>query len=506
MRRILAGVETEYGLLVEGHGAEDQIDDAMALVRGYPGECLAIWDYRHESPRADLRGFQLERLAVDPIDAAFDRERPHGETQDVRSDRILPNGARFYNDHGHPEYATPECWSLRELAIQDRYGESVVLNAARAMSERTGLVVQMYKNNTDFHGASYGTHESYLVPRSVPFDTLFESITPILVARQILTGAGKVGSESGAWCDYQISQRADFFMEPVNAETLYRRPVFNTRDEAHADPAQWIRLHVISGDANMMPECTARKVGLVKLALLLALDGHAPKWTLADPVDAFKVISRDRNLEFKVALAGRNWTNAYEILESYFAAAEDLLSLDEEMRDLIADCREILRNLHLVGRARRSEIPTGTADQAWSEVRRRVDWAAKEGVIQTFVDEGGSWKDPLARAYDLEYHNVDPAEGLYHALEEMHDVDVPFNQEEIEKRAEGHPEGTRAWVRGMVIQKFRQEIRAACWRSVTFQVADRLVEVDLKPDLAYERHLMDIDDVETLVRMLRGDS
>src|SRR5579885_1826840 len=128
---ILAGIETEYGLLVEGRGAEDQVDDSQSLVQSYPGKCFVGWDYRFESPRADLRGFTQKSLQFDPEDAKFDFGRTRGGDMEVRADRILPNGARFYNDHGHPEYSTPECHSLRELALHDMAGEIVVLRAAR---------------------------------------------------------------------------------------------------------------------------------------------------------------------------------------------------------------------------------------------------------------------------------------------------------------------------------------------------------------------------------------
>lgn len=491
MRRILAGVETEYGLLVEGHGAEDQIENAMALVRVYPGECLSVWDYRHESPRADLRGFQLEHLAVDPIDAKFEDGRSYGKAEDIRSDRILPNGARFYNDHGHPEYSTPECWSLRELALHDAYGETVALEAARAFAHSSGKEVKVYKNNTDFHGASYGTHESYLVPRSLGFEALYRAVAPLLVARQILTGAGKVGSEAGDWCDYQLSQRADFFMEPVNAETLYRRPVFNTRDEAHADPAQWIRLHVISGDANMMPACTARKAGLVKLALLLALDGEPPVWNLRSTVQAFQRISRDPDYRFEVELEGRSWTTAYEILESYLSAAEQTVELDEELTALIHECRALMASL---------------AANDLGPLRKSVDWAAKRGILQSFMEEeGGSWKDASMRAFDLEYHNADPEEGLYHALEQMGEIPVYASAEEIGDRACGNEEGTRAWARAIAVTKFRSHVRNACWRTITFEIDGRLIEIELRPDMIYGRHLSEANDVGTFVRMLRGE-
>ncbi len=252
MHRILSGTETEYGLHIEGRSADDQIDDATTFVRAYPGHHYAGWDYSYESPRADLRGFSVSRLARDPVDAQFDnRARKRSHDDDIRSDRILPNGARFYNDHGHPEYATPECWSSKELAMQDNAGELVLLQAARAYEEQTGWKTRIYKNNTDFHGASYGSHESYLCPRSLGFEKLYAAVLPMLVARQVLCGAGKVGAESGRSCTFQLSQRADFFVEPYNTETLFRRPIFNTRDEPHAEKSDWIRLHVISGDANM---------------------------------------------------------------------------------------------------------------------------------------------------------------------------------------------------------------------------------------------------------------
>ncbi|RYG45896.1 hypothetical protein EON79_11510, partial [bacterium] len=337
-RPIPAGLDTEYGLLLEGRGAEDLIDDATACVRAYPGPAFVGWDYRWESPRADLRGFRLSQLAFDPEDAKFDQGRTHGPAHEIRADRVLPNGARLYNDHGHPEYATPECVSLADVALHDAAGELAILRAARALEEQVGVPVHAYKNNTDFHGASYGTHESHLVPRRFGYPALFSAVLPMLVARQILTGSGKVGSETGTAATYQISQRADFFVEPANAETLYRRPIFNTRDEPHGAHEDWIRLHVISGDACMIPGATARKIGLVRLALWLMERDEAPVWRLADPVRTFQSISRDETLAFRVPLEGGSWTTAYEIVDSYLAAADKVLDLDAEHRALVESC------------------------------------------------------------------------------------------------------------------------------------------------------------------------
>jgi Pup amidohydrolase len=500
MERILAGVETEYGLYVEGRGAEEQVDDATALVRSYPGERFVGWDYRHESPRADLRGFAVDRLQVDPIDARYDRGRTYAPPHEIRADRILPNGARLYNDHGHPEYATPECWSLDSLADHDKAGEMAVLRAAREFEAQTGASVRIYKNNTDFHGASYGTHESYLVPRALGFERLYQAVMPMLVVRQILCGAGKVGSDQGPSCAYQLSQRADFFVEPFNLETLYRRPVFNTRDEPHADPERWIRLHVISGDANMIRSATRRKVGLVKLALILAQAGEAPIWPLRDPVRAFQTISRDESYEFRLELDRASWTTAYQVLESYFSAAEATLGLsgaaypegssEAEYQALIRECRELMIAL--------KECPERFA--------YAVDWAAKKRLLEQFMEEEGeSWSSPALRSYDLEYHNIDPEEGLFAALGEMGQTDADPPPERLEALLQNMDEPTRAKARGIAVRKFSEEIATACWRSVTFKTGSQLVELELPPDREYGTQLEDAETVEQFIDAIRGN-
>lgn len=485
--RILAGLETEYGLYLEGRGAEHQVEDATALVRSYPGECFVGWDYRFESPRADLRGFSLKRLAVDPEDAKFDRPS-RATDHDVRSDRVLPNGARFYNDHGHPEYATPECESLAELADHDLAGMAVVRAAARAYSEKTGIAARCYRNNTDFHGASYGTHESYLVPRSLGFDGLYAGVTPMLIARQILTGAGKVGSEHGAACDFQISQRADFFVEAANAETLYRRPIFNTRDEPHADPRAWVRLHVIAGDANMIASATALKVGLAKLALALVREGAAQEWRIKDPVRAFQAISRDAALGFRVELAGGSWTTADEILEGAFSAAEARIELDDDLRWTIDRARTLLIQM-------RSDF-AGFA--------RHVDWAAKRRMIEQYIEsEGSSWRDPALQSLDLEYHNIEPEDSLHDALEEMDAVERNPSEAELLPRLKRVCEPTRARARGLAVQRFGPFLRNASWRMLTFEIDGELIEVELSPDAEYPEELETIENVGTFIQAIK---
>ena len=255
----LYGLETEYGLAMPEGTPKTQVEDARRVVRSCTAQHVTNWDYAFESPRADLRGFTASKLSHDPIDARWDEGRPILE--DERSDRILINGARFYNDHGHPEYATPECGRLMELVAHDRAGELIALEAAKQHG------ATLYKNNSDYSGASYGTHENYLVSRDIGYEQLAAGLLPLMVCRQLLTGAGKVGSEVGRPCRYQLSQRADFMSEVVSVDTLFKRPIFNTRDEPHADSAGWMRLHVICGDANRSEWATAMKFGMMQLAI-----------------------------------------------------------------------------------------------------------------------------------------------------------------------------------------------------------------------------------------------
>ena len=181
-----------------------------------------------------------------------------------------------------------------------------MLAAAKARSEQPGAgQVHIFKNNTDFHGSSYGTHENYLIPRETPFAHLLSGLLPFFATRIIYTGAGKLGIEPrGDAGLYQLSQRADFFSEEASVDTLHRRPLVNTRDEPHTDPRDWRRLHVICGDANMSEYATALKIGTTYLVTSLLEQGWQPWVRLKQPTEAIKTISRDQS--YKVAGRGRD--------------------------------------------------------------------------------------------------------------------------------------------------------------------------------------------------------
>src|SRR5437667_3369390 len=283
------------------------------LVNAYVEHRKVGWDFEDESPGRDARGFAREGAAP-----------PEIETHLVNT--VLTNGARYYVDHAHPEYSTPECADALELVCADKAGERILARSMQAARRLLGggQEIVVYKNNTDGKGNSYGTHENYLVDRSVPFATLVRQLLPWFVTRQVFTGAGKVGGENGTGhTGYQLSQRADFFEEEVGLETTLKRPIVNTRDEPHADPQKYRRLHVIVGDANLSEIATLLKVGVTAIVLSMIEDDWLKDrdFTLQAPVAAIRRVSYDLGLREPLPLADGGTMTALEMQWEYFTMA-----------------------------------------------------------------------------------------------------------------------------------------------------------------------------------------
>lgn len=471
--------------------------DSVTLLRACPFPAVKYrWDYRLEDPRRDLRGFRVEQLAVDPQDAQIEREHPVSLSErEVRADHVLTNGARLYNDHAHPEYATPECRRLLDLIAHDKAGERILLACAQAMQNQTGMRVALYKNNTDYHGSSYGCHESYLLKREVPFEALGLAMVPFLTTRLLFAGAGKVGVEVNPYprVPFQLSQRADFYMDVMNVETLYRRPIFNTRDEPHAQMRHYRRLHVICGDANMSEYATALKVGTTALVLDLVESDWLPDLVLKDPVRTAQNLSRDPDWKWLVE-TDEGTLSAIDVQRIYLQEAQrQLAGRDAETDWLLREWESVLDALETE--------PDSLAD--------RLDWVAKRHLLTLFTEsEGVSWDDPMLMALDLEYHHVDPASGLYYALVEQGQMRTLVQEEAIAHAMHHPPEDTRAFIRGLCVQRFANHIDSLNWERIVLKNDEqmvrldlsRLVESDLKP---LNRRLTEVDTITTFVQEVK---
>ena len=223
----------------------------------------------------------------------------------------------------------PRVTNARDAVIWDKAGERVMEEAARRAATVPGQApVQLYKNNIDGKGASYGTHENYLMKRSTPFTAVIAGLTPFFVSRQVITGSGRVGiGQQGEKPGFQLSQRADYIEVEVGLETTLKRGIINTRDEPHADADKYRRLHVIIGDANLAEYATYLKLGTA--ALVIDMIEHGVQFDdlkLDQPVRAVHEISHDPTLKTTVELAnGRRYT-ALDLQSAYHDLATQHLS------------------------------------------------------------------------------------------------------------------------------------------------------------------------------------
>jgi len=472
MKRVF-GIETEYGITVDGVENLDVVHESIEIVRSYTDHGASMkWDYQLEDPHQDARGFRAKELLQDTDEAAYfeiDKKRALS-FEEIKSDLVLSNGARFYNDHAHPEYSTPECSTLREVVAQDKAGERILAECARRRNLKLGegREVRLYKNNTDFVGHSYGCHDNYLMSRSVPWDRIVGDVVPFLVTRQIFAGAGKMGVESEGNAAqpgvFQIAQRSDFFQVLVSIDTMNRRPIVNTRDEPHADPSKYRRFHVIIGDANMSEIATALKIGTTALVLDLIEQGKAPRLELANPIEATKSISRDQNYDWIIELKDGRKISAFEVQRLYLDAAQRHCAQDEDTTWLLREWENVLDDLQ----------------QDVMRCRDRVDWVAKKFLLTEFREsEGLEWSDPWLQSIDLEYHNVSLEQGLYYELARSGQMRRFISGEEIKDAIFHPPQTTRAFFRGRAVARFNREIASIQWDEVVFRSPAGMMTVDL---------------------------
>jgi proteasome accessory factor A len=364
------------------------------------------------------------------------------------SNVFLGNGARLYLDVGsHPEYATAECDSVRELVIQDKAGERILeglVEDAQLRLRDDGVEgeIFVFKNNTDSAGNSYGCHENYLYGRSGDFQRVSEMFIPFLISRQITSGAGKVvASPHGA--TFAVSQRADHIWEGVSSATTRSRPIINTRDEPHADAERYRRLHVIVGDSNMSETTTLLKVGSADLVLRMVEAGVVMRdLTLENPIRAIRTMSHDPTGRALVRLANGREVSALDMQREYHDKAVDFVDREGLSN---ADVKHVL---DLWGRAL-DAIGAGDLDA----ISKEIDWVIKYQLIERYrARHGLDLGDPRVLQIDLAYHDINRQRGLFNLLQRHGRVARVATDVEVFEAKVRPPQTTRAKLRGDFIR------------------------------------------------------
>ena len=358
--------------------------------------------------------------------------------------------------------------------------------------------MKLYKNNTDFRGHSYGCHDNYLIPRVIPWDRLVHAMTPFLVTRQLYAGAGKVGWEcenNGGAGGFQISQRADFFSELVSIDTMNRRPLINTRDEPHADPTRFRRFHVIIGDSNLSQFATWLKIGTTALMLeSLEHEGAPDWWSLADPLEAHRHISRD-----EIVPVGRPAGQRQDHPRGRSPVRIHPLG------------REAGRS-GAPGKARRCS-PTGRRPSQTLEKRSalapRPARLGGQAPAARRLPRAGKSRSGTARGCRASISNI-TCSSTTRAFSSRWKIRAQMKQligeAEIIHAVQHPPASSRAYLRGRSVLKFAREMKTAQWDNLVFKVGDQMYRLDMSqafPGLRLEEMIAAMDKSKTIHDLIR---
>lgn len=472
----IVGIETEYGIADASGEATNPILMSSRLVsacRLWAGGRSAPWDYGGEDPLQDQRGHRRDRATAgadmltdahewDPQHGLVSLRRRRGTWEDpAHLNAVLGNGARFYVDHAHPEYSGPEVATAKEAVLWDRAGDAIALAAAERYAQEENSRVELYKNNVDGKGASYGTHENFLVRRDVDFNRLARLLTSHLVTRAIVVGAGRVGlGQRGEEPGFQISQRADYIETEIGLETTLRRPIVNTRDEPHADRRQWRRLHIIVGDANTFDVPNYLKIGTTSLVLsaIEADDHRLEALVLAKPVEAVQRVSRDLTLKVPLELESGESAHALNIQRALLEIARDYVDSADDAQ-VIARWEGVLDAL----------------DRDIFAAARDVEWVAKLQLLgrmrdkHASTDEDGNvtalpWDHATLAALDLQWSRL--GDGWAARLTEAGAVTRLVTDADVQAAMTTPPQSTRAAIRGAFVSQYPDLVDAAGWSTV----------------------------------------
>ena len=380
--------------------AQQQPGRQRVRARGARGRAGAMrWDYEEETPLRDARGFDLTRDGGRPQPAhrrgpGPGQPDPHQRRPALRRPR--PPGV--LQPRGHQPARRRALGQGRRA----RHGARGLARTAPAGRARGRL----YKNNTDNKGASYGTHENYLMRRSTPFADIVRAPHAVLRhpsghhrrrARRDRPGRPRHGLPA-------VSQRADYFEVEVGLETTLKRPIINTRDEPHADPEKYRRLHVIVGDANLSEISTYLKLGTTALVLAMIEDGFLDlDLPLSHPVRELHAVSHDR-------VAGAPGHDRVDGRRSPRSSCScELPRAGPQVRRGPARRRRRRADRR---RARALGVASWTGSSRPDEPARRARLGRQALAARGYRERDGvDWDDARLHLVDLQYADVRPDEG-----------------------------------------------------------------------------------------------
>jgi proteasome accessory factor A len=317
---------------------------------------------------------------------------------------------------------------------------------------------------------SWGHHLNVMVRRQL-WDDLFcrkphlaGFLATHLATATLYTGQGKVGAgNSRSACDFQLSQRADYFEMLIGEQTTHNRPLLNARDEPHAGD-DYARMHLIYFDRVLCPVANYLMTGATQLVLAMAEAGWIEvDILLDDPVSAAQEVSRDLSLRKPLSLARRGKRiSAVDIQRALADLAGEFVTEGLAEKAVpgaagIVHCWQ--ETLELV---RKRDL---------AALMRRCDWALKFLLLERHRGRKGlTWKDAELQALDFRYSSLDPKEGLFWQMAQAGQIDRMPDAARIDRFYREPPEETRAYLRAHVLRRFGEHVTDVDWKEIRFRL------------------------------------
>lgn len=392
---------------------------------------------------------------------------------------VLENGGYVYHEvprgknetgKGHLEYCTPE--------VSNAASATAYYEAGKTFCIREKFSPMLYCHNTDWHGKSFGAHESYFC-RIYPADSI--PLLPYMIARTVFTGSGWFTDGN----TFEISQRASYMQEVMNEDTIGQRGILNLRDESHAAVKGWYRLHFVCGDANMCEVAHFLKIAITSLVIELHEKKAAPvvSYNEEDAIDDLHGLARATSDWYLRGLP-RGRRGVIEFLWMYMERSRELFA----GRNFVTDAAlSILKYvLEQLGR---------DPSRLWGW----LDWPTKRQLLETFRFDDGREKahdiNDWLRSQDLQYHCLDPETGLYYFLRDSFGdakkkIARIVSDDLIERAIHEPPTDTRAKLRGAVARRLYQR---GSWRFEGYPWAKLhlIRRLNGREELAAEVHMDD---------------
>ncbi len=387
---------------------------------------------------------KLAQSGFDPHTVALELLR---ESALHMAGEFVTNGSRCYFDVGHLEVSTCEVSNAFDLLVWEKAGEKIVDWLRRVAEEKYlsgGEKIWAFKNNTSPDGTSYGSHENYLVDRSVTFpDKYVRELVPHLSTRFIYTGAGDILDGK-----YVLSPMIYLTSSVVSGETMHNTGLINTRDEPHSSRDKWRRLHVICGDA-LMNEVAILLRNFTTTAILQLMEmdklGDIPR--LNSPTeDMWANVERTKPDEWKVHVNGGKTVSPVEIQRYYLSKIENIIS-DERERRALRLLEEVLDDIE---------------NRKSKDLARRVEWLDRYYSINE-AKEKKTGEDVEMMACK-QYSEIGAERGIFYKRQKKGLVDRMLKDGDIAKAVGEPPGDTRAALRKEICDRFN--IESIDWSTV----------------------------------------